>query len=174
MTNVKRVGFITSLRQTNFLTLELLARNHPAWLKPASMCGRQEAAVVFGSAGAYTRLPVGSWGPCSGTLVITTSQAKQAVLQRLWPWLQLLTGSLAHFWPMPNNIALNWGMYSWGSSGRWHAPGTVPSRWHLAWEARTALGWRLVSVPRHTKHADLSVGSWSESAAGFLGLPNNC
>lgn len=40
----------------------------------------------------------------------------------------LLTASLAHFSPMPKNITLNWGMYSWSSSGRSHIPGTVPSR----------------------------------------------
>lgn len=72
-------------------------------------------------------------------------------------------GSLAHIWPMPNNTALSWGMCSWGSSGRWHVPGTVPSRWHLAWEVRRGhsepFGCRLVSVPRHIKHACLSV--WS-------------
>lgn len=89
----------------------------------------------------------------------------------------LLTGSLAHFWPIPKNIPLNWGMYSWGSSGRSHAPGTVPSRWHLAWEARTGhsepCGWGFEGTPDTSNmpvylwghNLGLQPGSWDNPTA---------
>lgn len=66
----------------------------------------------------------------------SASECSQAPAMTVCPAAPL-TGSLAHFWPVPNNICVNCSREPSGSS---YAPGTVPSRCpaysHLAWEAR--------------------------------------